>query len=130
MKIRYLEIEEVLAIHEVMISKFGGRLPIHDFTMLHSAISRPQVTFAGKDLYPGLFEKAAALVHSLILNHPFDDGNKRTAIASCTRFLFINGYELRFKKAEAIKFTLDIEAKRINFEEIVSWFKRHSRKKL
>lgn len=128
MAVKYLEIDEVLAIHEEMIEKFGGRYPVHDFTLLHSAISRPQATFAGEDLYKTIFEKAAALIHSLILNHPFDDGNKRTAITSCARFLYINGWQLKTPKKESIQFSLDIDAKRINLEEIALWLKKHSRK--
>ena len=125
---RHLEIDEVLAIHEEMIGTFGGRMPIHDFTLLHSAISRPRATFGGRDLYPTILEKATALISSLILNHPFEDGNKRTAITACARFLFTNGRYLSLPLKESIRFTLDIDAKRIGFEEIVFWLKKHSRK--
>lgn len=122
---KYLEIDEVLAIHETMIELFGGRSDIHDFSLLHSAVERSKATFGGADLYDSIFEKAAALIQSLILNHPFDDGNKRTAITSTARFLWINGYNLKLPIDESIQFTLDIDGHRINFEETAQWLENH-----
>ena len=124
--IRYLAIDEVMVIHEKMIEEFGGRSPIHDFTLLHSAVERPRATFNGMDLYPSIFDKAAALIHSLILNHPFDDGNKRTAITSCAAFLSFNRVRLNLPKHESIQFTLDIDSHKLTLEEIASWLKNHS----
>jgi death-on-curing protein len=123
---KYLDINEVMTIHTTMIELFGGRKDVHDFTLLHSAVERCKATFGGIDLYPTIFEKAAALIQSLILNHPFDDGNKRTAISSCALFLFINGWELDLPKKKSIKFTLDIDSHKISFKQIASWLKRHS----
>jgi death-on-curing protein len=125
---KYLAIDEVMAIHEKMIELFGGREGINDFTMLHSAVERCKASFGRKDLYLTIFDKAAALIQSLILNHPFDDGNKRTAITSCARFLYLNGYFLRLSKKKSIKFTLDIDAHRVNFEQTTFWLKKHVKK--
>lgn len=125
-EVKFLEIDEVLAIHEEIINTFGGRMPVHNFTLLHSAISRSKATFEGKDLYKSIFDKAAVLIHSLILNHPFDDGNKRTAISSCPRFLYINGWNLQLPRQESIQLTLDIAAKQITLEEVSFWLKKHS----
>jgi death-on-curing protein len=126
--VKYLEIDEVLAIHEEMIKLFGGRPGILNFTLLHSAVERPKATFSGEDLYPSIFEKAAALIQSLILNHPFDDGNKRTAITSCSRFLFINDWLLQLPTNQAIKFTLEIDLHKLSFEQIVEWLRKYSKK--
>jgi len=122
---KYLPIEQVVYIHDEMILTFGGRSDVHDFTMLHSAVERSKATFDQKDLYPSLFEKAAALIQSLILNHPFDDGNKRTAFTSCAAFLFQNGYFFKFTKKEAIEFTLKIDNHSYSFENIATWLERH-----
>lgn len=128
----FIEIDEVIAIHERMIELYGGREEILDFTLLHSAVERAKATFDGIDLYPTIFEKAAALIQSLILNHSFDDGNKRTAIATCTRFLYLNGYNLgthlALPKKGSIQFTLDIDSHKLSFEQIAAWLKKHSRK--
>ena len=106
----------------------GGRKGILDFTLLHSAIERPKATFVGIDLYPTLFDKAAALIHSLIQNHPFNDGNKRTALAVTVRFLAINGYQFTRELKLIVPFTLAIQHHKYVFEDISSWFKTHSRK--
>lgn len=115
--------------HENIILETGGKGGIFSFTLLHSAIERPKATFAGHDLYPTIFEKAAAMIHSLIQNHPFDDGNKRTALAATVRLLYLNGYLLVHPVNETVKFTLNIQKKKYCFEEIASWLKTHSRKK-
>lgn len=128
MTIRYLSIDEVLVIHEEMVLLFGGAMEVHDFALLHSAVERPKATFGGEDLYKTLFEKAAALIHSLILNHPFTDGNKRTSITSCARFLYINGYRLNLPFKESHRVVIDIDAKRVDFDGIVMWLKKHSKK--
>src|SRR3990170_6584006 len=95
---QYVEIDEVYRIHEAVITRAGTKASVRDFSLLHSSVERPKATFDGKDLYPTLFLKAASLLQSLCLNHPFTDGNKRTAWLSVKRFLYINGYQLRADK--------------------------------
>ncbi len=124
---KYLMLEDVYAIHQVMIVVGGGRGDIHDFTLLHSAVERPKVTFGGQDLYPTIWQKAAALLHSLVKNHPFDDGNKRTAYYSTKRFLFINGYVLSATKKAVIPFMVNVDVKNYSLKKIASWLKSHSR---
>ncbi len=126
--IRYIQIEEVLAIRDAVMKVTGGRKGILDFTLLHSAIKRPKATFTGRDLYPNIFDKAAALIHSMIQNHPFNDGNKRTALAATVRFLHINGYKICASHKEIIDFTLKIQKKNFHFEDISTWLKKHSKK--
>lgn len=101
---------------------------MRDLDLLISAASRLQATFGGYDLYPSLFSKAAALIHSLVLNHPFIDGNKRTAMVSTARFLFINGYILKISKREIIDLSLRIESKKLVMEDLAVWFKKHSKR--
>lgn len=74
-----ISIEEVEIIHDILIDRFGGAKGIRDYGNLSSAIARPYQTFDGLELYPEPIEKAAALFESIISNHPFIDGNKRTA---------------------------------------------------
>lgn len=84
---RYLTPQQVLFIHARLIATTGGEHGVRDVGLLASAVARPQATFDGADLYPDLSEKAAALMDSLTRNHPFVDGNKRTAIAAAALFL-------------------------------------------
>ncbi|MBI4999190.1 type II toxin-antitoxin system death-on-curing family toxin [Candidatus Gottesmanbacteria bacterium] len=123
----YLTLDEVLAVHEKMLLIGGGREGVHDFTLLHSAIERPKASFAGKSLYPTIWLKAAALIHSLIKNHPFEDGNKRTAYFSTMRFLRNNGYEVVASSKEVVNFAVRIDIKNLKLTEIARWFKSHSK---
>ena len=128
MNIKFVPLEDIIFIHEAILDTTGGKEGIRDFTLLHSAIFRPQASFGGKDLYPTIFDKASALIHSLLLNHPFNDGNKRAALASCERFLNINGIAVTASQKEKVQFTLNIESKKLNLEGIAKWLMTHSRK--
>lgn len=123
-----VDITEVYAIHEAIIKRAGTKALVRDFTLLHSAVERPKATFQGKDLYPTIFLKAGALLQSLCMNHPFTDGNKRTAWLSAKRFLKLNGYSLTSKAEEAIDFMIRVDNEQPDLLEISSWLKIHSKK--
>jgi len=80
-------LEDILNLHKYSIQKYGGSEGLRDSGLLESAIARPFQTFGGEDLYPSVFEKAAALGESLIINHPFIDGNKRTGAVAMAALL-------------------------------------------
>ena len=123
----YLTLNEVLLLHARLIQRTGGRRGVRDMGMLDSALSRPQATFDGVDLYPDLWSKAAALVHSLLRNHPFVDGNKRTALVAVGLFLELNDHRLIASNEEAVAFIQRMIAGQLEMEEIASWLKAHSR---
>ncbi len=85
--IRYLTMIEVLELHRKILEQSGGSSGIRDMGLLESAIAQPRMTFGGQDLYPNLLEKATTLGFSIIINHPFVDGNKRTGHAAMETFL-------------------------------------------
>ena len=128
MTIDYLEIEEVYDIHGYMIKIGGGRSGIRDFGLLHSAIERAKASFGGNDLYPNIWEKAGAIMQSLVKNHPFEDGNKRTAFFSTKRFIEINGYETEFNNKEIVDFMITVDTNNLAIKEISAWLKKHSKK--
>lgn len=128
MSTTFLTLEQVLAVHDNQIELYGGSHGIRDLTLLESAVMRPQSTFAGRDLYPSFFNKAAVLAHSLILNHPFVDGNKRTGVVSAITFLEFNGFSVRCLQKELVLFALKIESKEFDIEKISVWLKKHSKK--
>ncbi|OGH21025.1 MAG: hypothetical protein A2186_04005 [Candidatus Levybacteria bacterium RIFOXYA1_FULL_41_10] len=111
-----------------MIDRYGGSHGIRDLGLIQSAIARPQSSFGGEDLYQSIFDKAAALFHSLVFNHAFVDGNKRTTMVSTARFLSMNGYELEVDGKEFVAFPLRVENKHLSIEEISRWLKKHSKK--
>lgn len=78
--IRYLGLVEVLSLHRQIIEQSGGALGVRDLGALQSALAQPRMTFGGEDLYPTLVDKAAAVGFSIVMNHPFVDGNKRSSI--------------------------------------------------
>lgn len=103
---RYLSLEEVLLIHELVVERSGGAPGRRDLALLDSAAKRPQATFSGRDLCPDLFTKGAALGQSLIRNHPFVDGNKRTAWEAMRSCLEENGPRLHVGPNEIVEFVL------------------------
>lgn len=122
----FLTSAQVLFIHDQVIKRTGGSHGLRDTSLLESAIHRPQATFENDDLYPSLFNKTAALLHSLLKNHPFIDGNKRTAFSACGIFLKLNGYILLNEHGKSVEFTLAVEKDELSLEEIASWLETHA----
>ena len=125
---QYVDISEAYTIHQLIIARAGTKASIRDFTLLHSAVERPRATYSGCDLYPTAYLKATALLQSLCLNHPFTDGNKRTAWAATHRFLWKNNYHLKAKTKEAVEFMVRVDTKKPPIKEIASWLKKRSKK--
>jgi len=91
---RYLNLNEVLKLHERILAQSGGSAGLRQVGGLQSALAQPRMTFDGVELYPTIGEKAASLGFSIIQNHPFVDGNKRTGHAAMEIFLILNGFEI------------------------------------
>lgn len=122
----YLSPQQVLFIHARLIAETGGETGLRDVALLVSVVARLQATFDGQELYPGLFEKAAALLDSLVNNHPFIDGDKRTGITSAGLFLRINGLHLVCAQAELEAFTLQVATEHPSIEMLSEWLRAHS----
>lgn len=123
---KYLSAEQILFIHYRLIEETGGRHGIRDLALLQSAVARPTATFEKSDLYSDLFLKAASLMHSIIKNHPFVDGNKRTAITAASIFLQCNNYSVKASNKELEQFTIKVASGNVALEEMAKWFKKHS----
>jgi death-on-curing protein len=124
--VEYLTLEEVLLLHARLIQRTGGSGGVRDVGLLESALARPRATSGGEDLYPDLWHKAAALMHSLIKNHPFVDGNKRTALTATGLFLELNGYMLTASNDEAACFALQAAVGDVDVEAMAAWIESHS----
>lgn len=125
---KYLTVEEVLFIHYRIIEETGGSHGVRELALLESAVQRPSATFSANDLYQDIFEKTSAIMHSMIKNHPFVDGNKRTAIAVAAVFLVSNGYDFTATNKEVEWFAVKAATGAITIEEINRWFKKRSKK--
>lgn len=124
----YLDSEEILIIHAKIIDATGGAHGVRDMHLLASMAERSRMAFAGKELYPTIFDKAAAYFESAAFHHVFVDGNKRTAIAIAARFLFLNGYELTATNNELEKFVLTAVQEKHELAIVSQWLKRHTEK--
>lgn len=116
-----IRVEVVINLHEILIDKFGGIHGVRDYKALESAINRPFMTFDQQDLYPSPIEKAAALIESLISNHPFIDGNKRTGYVLMRYFLLENDLDINATQSEKFDFVIKIAQGQLSFEQIRSW---------
>jgi death on curing protein len=119
-------IDDILKLHEASIDDYGGAKGVRDIGLLESAIARPFQTFGEKNLYKTTFEMAAALGESLIINHPFIDGNKRTGLVGMLSLLFEYNIQLKATEEEMYDITIKISTGEIKFEEIVIWLKNNS----
>jgi len=122
---RYLTLYEVLELYRGIMEQSGGAIGVRDLNALESALAQPRMTFGGQELYPTIVEKAAALGFSLIKNHPFVDGNKRTAHAAMETFLVLNGYEIRASVDEQERVILQVAAGKMAREAFMEWLRKH-----
>jgi death-on-curing protein len=124
--IRYLTLMEVLQLHRRILEQSGGASGIRDLGLLESALAQPRMTFGGEDLYPTLLEKAATLGFSIILNHPFIDGNKRTGHAATETFLVLNGMAINASVDEQERMVLAIASGNLEREVFVKWLQQNT----
>ena len=124
----FLTFEQVIVVHDDQIQRYNGSHGIHDLSLLESAVMRPQASFGGRYLYPTLFEKTAAMIHSLVMNHAFVDGNKRTAMVSGIIMLDLNDYKLTVSQEELIKTALDVRHGRLDVKSLSQWLKKNCKK--
>lgn len=123
---RYLTLIEVLELHRRIIEQSGGALGVRDFGLLESAIAQPRMTFGGEELYLSLTEKSAALGFSIIMNHPFVDGNKRTGHAAVETLLVLNGTEISAAVDEQERVMLAIASGEMGRKEFVEWLQEYT----
>lgn len=116
----YLDLRHVIAMHEVLIEKYGGLHGIRDKGLLESA---------GNDLFPDVSSKAAAYAYYLSENQPFLDGNKRIATAAAATFLRLNGYDLKASDRELYETIMQLANKAISRDDLAAWFSRNSVRK-
>ena len=116
-----IPIKEVEHLHKILIDNFGGSHGIRDKEALASALARPFQTFDNKDLYVSIIQKAASLIESILVNHPFIDGNKRTGYTLLRLFLLQNGYDIKATQDNKYEFVINIASGILKFDGIVEW---------
>ena len=121
----HLILDDIVKLHRQIIASTGGSDGLRDRGGLESALAQPRMSFGGQDLYSTLEEKAAALGFSLIMNHPFVDGNKRIGHAAMELFLRTNGRRIGASVDDAEQMILSVAASRASREELTAWLKSH-----
>ena len=122
---RYLGLGDILELDRRIMEETGGATGVRDLNGLQSALAQPRMTFEGNDLYPSVAAKAAALGFSLIMNHPFMDGNKRVGHAAMELFLLMNGQEIAAAVDEQQEAILRVAKGEMRLEEFLNWLERH-----
>ena len=123
MTVGYLSIEQVRALHADQLRLYGGATGLRDKGAHESAVARPAMTFGGEDLYEDLASKASALMHSLVLNHAFVDGNKRIAFMTMVAFLRKNGVRFSPDQAHITAIILSLAAGEVSEESLARWIR-------
>ena len=116
-----ISIQETVYIHNLLIKTFGGSSGVRDFQALELALSSPFQTFDNVELYPSIIEKAASLLESLLANHPFVDGNKRTGYVLTRLFLKKNGMDIIADEETKYQFVIDVASGIKRYDDILIW---------
>jgi death-on-curing protein len=125
----YLSAGQIEDLHRRQLAVFGGLAGLRDRGGLEAAAARPRMTFGGEDLYPDLPAKAGALLHSLVMNHPFVDGNKRTGAMASELFLRANGVVVVASDQELVDLTLAVARGEFSAEALAIWFRQRKQER-
>ena len=126
MKLKYISLEEILRLHFQIIEDFGGSHGVRDERRLESVVAAPKLIVFDQERYPSLYDKAAVYLRNIIGDHPFSDGNKRTAVTVCGIFLARNGRSLIAKPDDLEVFTIKVATDHLKIEEIATWLQSRS----
>ena len=124
-----ISVKEVEEIHKILIDNFGGSHGIRDLGSLESALARPFQSFGNEELYPSPILKAAALLESILINHPFVDGNKRIAYVLMRILLMADKLDIVASQNEKYTFVIGASKGDFRFDEIKIWLTKHVSKK-
>ena len=122
-----LTLEQILQLHALVLVKDGGAGGVRDIGRLEAVVSAQHQVVFGEELYATVFTKVAALMRGIIGDHPFVDGNKRTAMLAGLTLLEVNGYNFTAQRGELEDFAVRVATNRLDIDVIADWLKRHSR---
>ena len=121
----FLTLDEILTLHEDQIRRFGGSYGVRDVGLLESAMGSAAATFGGEFLHVSIFEMAAAYLYGICKNHPFVDGNKRTAVAAALVFLDMNGVEVDVNENDFYNLVIGVAEGRFSKAEVAVFLQRN-----
>ena len=118
--------KDIIRLHEVIIRRIGGSEGLRDPVALAMCAEKPMAAFGGKEMYPTVFLKAAALLESIARNHPFVDGNKRTAFLAALAVVEHNGHTTSFAQKDIEETMVKIVTEKLPIEEVAQWIEKNS----
>ncbi|TVP98297.1 MAG: type II toxin-antitoxin system death-on-curing family toxin [Balneolaceae bacterium] len=127
--IKFLNKEIILNFHQDQLERYGGKTGIRDEELLESALVQPQASFGGEYVHKNIFLMASAYGFHICQNHPFYDGNKRTALIAMYTFLYVNGYQIKADKKSLFAIIMDLASSKVKKEELAEYLKKHSKKR-
>jgi death on curing protein len=123
-----IDLKQALSIHQILIEKFGGTDGVKDQGALDSALNRPYATFDQKELYPTPVEKASAILESILINHPFIDGNKRTGYVLMRLTLMAGGLDIEATQSDKYEFVINVTKGELDVDQIKQWIENRLKK--
>jgi len=127
--IKFLDKEPILTFHQDQVKIYGGKQGVRDDGLLESALAQPRASFGGEYVHDTIFKMAAAYGFHIGKNHPFLDGNKRTALVAIFTFLFVNGYRLRADKKSLYAVMIDLANGKLEKEELAKFLEGNTGKR-
>lgn len=127
--IKFLNKETILAFHRDQVKTYGGKQGIRDEGLLESALAQPQASFGGEYVHNSIFEIAAAYGFHICKNHPFFDGNKRTALVAIYTFLYASGYRLQADKKSLYAVMIDLANGKLEKEELAEFLEESTKER-
>ena len=119
-------LQDIYELHTQLENAFVLSSGVRDENLLASAVNTPFQTFMGNDLYPSIYDKAAQLCYGIANNHPFTDGNKRTALHSMYVYLIINGFDITATQQDVENMIIDVAAGNMTNTELVQWLQKNT----
>ena len=121
-----LTVQDIYELHRELEDAFVLSSGVRDKNLLASAVNTPFQTFMGNDLYPSIYDKAAQLCYGIANNHPFTDGNKRTALHSMYVYLIINGYDITATQQDVDNLIINVAAGNMTNTELAEWLRENT----
>jgi len=127
--IKFLNKDTILTFHQDQLKRYGGKAGVRDEKLLESALAQPEASFGGEYVHKDLFHMAAAYGFHLCQNHPFYDGNKRTALIAMYTFLYVNGYQIVADKKSLFAVMMDLANGKVSKDALREYLKQNSKRR-
>jgi len=127
--IKFLKEDIILSLHQDQLKRYGGKTGLRDKKLFQSAMAQPEASFQGEYAHEDVFHMADAYGFHLCQNHPFYDGNKRTALIAMYTFLYVNGYQIVADKKSLFAIMMDLAQGKVSKDQLRKFLKENTKKR-